>query len=82
LYGFHGTSHYVSRKKAIDYLEKVQKSVSIWAMVVALRQFMKLNIRPHSMGFSSNGLIMGTKKRRYEPLSYGHCGGEYYSSVV
>jgi acetate kinase len=63
LYGFHGTSHKYVSEKAIDYLEKSSKIISIHlgngCSITAIHEGKSID---HSMGFSpSNGLIMGTR---------------------
>lgn len=63
VYGFHGTSHKYVSEKAIDYLEKKSKIISIHlgngCSMTAIKDGKSID---HTMGFSpSNGLIMGTR---------------------
>lgn len=63
LYGFHGTSHKYVTKKAIQYLQKSTKLISIHlgngCSITAVKDGKSID---HSMGFSpANGLIMGTR---------------------
>ncbi len=63
VYGFHGTSHKYVSEKAIEYLEKSSKIISIHlgngCSMTAIQDGKSID---HTMGFSpSNGLIMGTR---------------------
>jgi acetate kinase len=63
LYGFHGTSHKYISEKAIEYLQRSSKIISIHlgngCSITAIHEGKSID---HSMGFSpSNGLIMGTR---------------------
>lgn len=63
VYGFHGTSHKYVSEKAIEYLEKSSKIISIHlgngCSMTAIQDGKSMD---HTMGFSpSNGLIMGTR---------------------
>jgi acetate kinase len=63
LYGFHGTSHKYVSQKAIEYLGKDAKLISIHlgngCSITAIENGKSMD---HSMGFSpANGLIMGTR---------------------
>lgn len=63
VYGFHGTSHKYVSEKAIDYLEKGSKIITIHlgngCSMTAIKDGKSID---HTMGFSpSNGLIMGTR---------------------
>jgi acetate kinase len=63
LYGFHGTSHKYVSEKAIAYLQRSSKIISIHlgngCSITAIHEGKSID---HSMGFSpSNGLIMGTR---------------------
>ncbi|WP_202702986.1 acetate/propionate family kinase [Flavobacterium sp. UGB4466] len=63
VYGFHGTSHKYVSAKAIDYLEKNSKIITIHlgngCSMTAIKDGKSID---HTMGFSpSNGLIMGTR---------------------
>ncbi|WP_026109994.1 acetate/propionate family kinase [Flavobacterium sp. WG21] len=63
VYGFHGTSHKYVSAKAIDYLEKNSKIITIHlgngCSMTAVKDGKSID---HTMGFSpSNGLIMGTR---------------------
>ena len=63
LYGFHGISHKYVSEKAINYLEKSSKIISIHlgngCSITAIKDGRSID---HSMGFSpSNGLVMGTR---------------------
>lgn len=63
VYGFHGTSHKYVSEKAIDYLEKSSKIITIHlgngCSITAIKDGKSID---HSMGFSpANGLIMGTR---------------------
>lgn len=62
-YGFHGTSHKYVSEKAIDFLEKNSKIISIHlgngCSITAIKEGKSIE---HSMGFGPmNGLIMGTR---------------------
>ncbi|MFL9829512.1 acetate kinase [Flavobacterium sp. ST-87] len=62
-YGFHGTSHKYVSEKAISFLEKSNKIISIHlgngCSITAVKDGKSVD---HSMGFSPvNGLIMGTR---------------------
>ncbi|MGM8362582.1 acetate/propionate family kinase [Flavobacterium sp. ARAG 55.4] len=62
-YGFHGTSHKYVSEKAISFLEKSNKIISIHlgngCSITAVKNGKSVD---HSMGFSPvNGLIMGTR---------------------
>ncbi|MEO8254063.1 MAG: acetate kinase [Flavobacterium sp.] len=62
-YGFHGTSHKYVSEKAIDFLEKNSKIISIHlgngCSITAIKDGKSID---HSMGFGPmNGLIMGTR---------------------
>lgn len=63
VYGFHGTSHKYVSEKAIDYLEKSSKIITIHlgngCSMTAIKDGKSID---HTMGFSpANGLIMGTR---------------------
>ena len=63
LYGFHGTSHKYVSQKAIEFLEKSAKIITIHlgngCSISAIQNGKCID---HSMGFGpSNGLIMGTR---------------------
>jgi len=63
VYGFHGTSHKYVSEKAIDYLEKSSKIITIHlgngCSMTAIKDGKSVD---HTMGFSpANGLIMGTR---------------------
>jgi len=63
VYGFHGISHKYVSEKAIEYLNKSSKIISIHlgngCSMTAIKDGKSID---HSMGFSpSNGLIMGTR---------------------
>jgi acetate kinase len=63
VYGFHGTSHKYVSEKAIEYLEKGSKIITIHlgngCSMTAVKDGKSID---HTMGFSpSNGLIMGTR---------------------
>lgn len=62
-YGFHGTSHKYVSEKAIDFLEKSSKIITIHlgngCSITAVKDGKSID---HSMGFGPmNGLIMGTR---------------------
>jgi len=62
-YGFHGTSHKYVSEKAIDFLEKSNKIITIHlgngCSITAVKDGKSID---HSMGFGPmNGLIMGTR---------------------
>lgn len=63
LYGFHGTSHKYVSKKAIDFLEKNSKIITIHlGNGCSISAIENGKCMDHSMGFGpSNGLIMGTR---------------------
>ena len=63
VYGFHGTSHKYVSEKAIEYLEKNSKIITIHlgngCSITAVKDGKSID---HSMGFGPmNGLIMGTR---------------------
>jgi len=63
VYGFHGTSHKYVSKKAMEFLEKSSKIISIHlgngCSITAIKDGKSVD---HSLGFSPmNGLIMGTR---------------------
>lgn len=63
VYGFHGTSHKYVSEKAIAYLEKSSKIITIHlgngCSMTAIKEGKSID---HTMGFSpANGLIMGTR---------------------
>ena len=63
VYGFHGTSHKYVSEKAINYLEKNSKIITIHlgngCSMTAIKDGKSID---HTMGFSpSNGLVMGTR---------------------
>lgn len=63
VYGFHGTSHKYVSEKAISYLEKNSKIITIHlgngCSMTAVKNGKSID---HTMGFSpANGLIMGTR---------------------
>jgi acetate kinase len=63
VYGFHGTSHKYVAKKAIAFLEKSSKIITIHlgngCSITAIKEGKSVD---HSLGFSPmNGLIMGTR---------------------
>ncbi|MFA9188383.1 acetate kinase [Flavobacterium sp. FBOR7N2.3] len=62
-YGFHGTSHKYVSEKAVDFLEKSSKIITIHlgngCSITAVKDGKSID---HSMGFGPmNGLIMGTR---------------------
>ncbi len=68
-YGFHGTSHKYVSEKAIDYLEKGSKIITIHlgngCSITAIKDGKSID---HSMGFGPmNGLIMGTRSGDIDP---------------
>jgi acetate kinase len=63
VYGFHGTSHKYVAKKAMEFLEKSSKIITIHlgngCSITAIKDGKSVD---HSLGFSPmNGLIMGTR---------------------
>ena len=63
VYGFHGTSHKYVSEKAIDYLEKSDKIITIHlgngCSMTAIKEGKSID---HTLGFGPmNGLIMGTR---------------------
>lgn len=63
VYGFHGTSHKYVSEKAVEYLEKNSKIISIHlgngCSITAIQDGKSID---HSLGFGPvNGLIMGTR---------------------
>jgi acetate kinase len=63
VYGFHGTSHKYVSERAIEYLDKSDKIITIHlgngCSMTAIKDGISID---HSLGFApSNGLIMGTR---------------------
>jgi acetate kinase len=62
VYGFHGTSHKYVSEKAIDYLDKSDKIITIHLGNGCSMTAIKNGLRLIPWGFApSNGLIMGTR---------------------